>query len=142
MWVLTSTLLFSGRNIRANLTLLLKKNVKALAELASSEEKSDVPFTKITDGHGFKTHSLIHAESPWFKTQTGKQIEVAAGTVEVHDILISVVEMAKRFKARAGYIPEGFISGLKKDFPDGVPARLVDDFIREYEDGTNTVRLA
>lgn len=131
-----------GQGYKSEPDTLVEKNVKELAQLAASDGKSDVPFTKITDGHGFKTHSLIHAESPWFKTQTGKQIEVAAGTVEVHDILISVVEMAKRFKARAGYIPEGFIAGLKKDFPDGVPARLVDDFIREYEDGTNTVRLA
>ena len=62
--------------------------------------------------------------------------------MEIHDILISAVEMAKRFKARTGYIPEGFIAGLKKDFPDGVPSQLVDDLVREYEDGGNAAQLA
>ena len=106
--------------------------------------KTEVPFAKVTDGQGFKTHSLIHAEAnPFFKAKTGKQVEVAAGTVEVHDILITPVEMAKRFKARAGFIPDGFIAGLKKEFPDGVPAQLVDDLVREHTDGSgNAVKLA
>ena len=41
------------------------------------------------------THSLIHAVDPFATATTGKQIEVAAGTVEVHDIFISAVEAAK-----------------------------------------------
>lgn len=133
-----------GKEYKSQPDTLVEKNTKELAALALGGEKSDVPFAKVTDGQGFKTHSLIHTEAnPFFKTQTGKQVEVAAGTVEVHDILISPVEMAKRFKARAGFIPDGFIAGLKKEFPDGVPAQLVDDLVREYMDGSeSTVKLA
>lgn len=121
---------------------LIEKNTKALAEIAASDDKTEVPFAKVTDGQGFKTHSLIHTQAdPFFKTQTGKQVEVAAGTVEVHDILITPVEMAKRFKARAGFIPDGFIASLKKEFPDGVPSQLVDDLVTEYTADT-AVKLA
>ena len=42
-----------------------------------------------------KTHSVIHAVDAFATATTGKQIEVAAGTVEVHDIFISAVEAAK-----------------------------------------------
>lgn len=131
-----------GQEYKSQPDTVREKNAKALAALAASDGTAEVPFAKVTDGQGFKTHSLIHAENPWFKTQTGKQIEVAAGTVEVHDIFISAVEMAKRFKARAGYLPEGFIASIKKEFPDGVPAQLVDDLVAEYEGGMNAEKLA
>ena len=133
-----------GKEYKSQPDTLVEKNTKELAALVLGGEKSDVPFAKVTDGQGFKTHSLIRTEAnPFFKTQTGKQVEVAAGTVEVHDILITPVEMAKRFKARTGFIPDGFIAGLKKEFPDGVPAQLVDDLVREYTDGSeSTVKLA
>lgn len=132
-----------GREYKSQPDTLAEKNTKHLAELAAGDGKAENPFSKVTDGKGFKTHSLIRAEaSPFFRTQTGKQVEVAAGTVEVHDILITPVEMAKRFKARTGFIPEGFIAGLKKEFPEGVPSQLVDDLVSEYTDGSNAVRLA
>jgi len=131
-----------GRKYKSQPDTLIEKNTKALAEIAASDDKTDVPFAKVTDGQGFKTHSLIHTQAdPFFKTQTGKQVEVAAGTVEVHDILITPVEMAKRFKARAGFIPDGFIASLKKEFPDGVPSQLVDDLVTEYTADT-AVKLA
>ena len=132
-----------GREYKSQPDTLAEKNTKHLAELAAGDGKAETPFSKVTDGKGFKTHSLIRAEaSPFFRTQTGKQVEVATGTVEVHDILITPVEMAKRFKARTGFIPEGFIAGLKKEFPEGVPSQLVDDLVSEYTDGSNAVRLA
>ncbi len=133
-----------GKEYKSQPDTLAVKNAKELAEIAASNGKTEIPFAKVTDGQGFKTHSLIHAEAnPFFKAKTGKQVEVAAGTVEVHDILITPVEMAKRFKARAGFIPDGFIAGLKKEFPDGVPAQLVDDLVREHTDGSgNAVKLA
>lgn len=131
-----------GQEYKSQPDTLIEKNTKALAEIAASDDKTDVPFAKVTDGQGFKTHSLIHTQAdPFFKTQTGKQVEVAAGTVEVHDILITPVEMAKRFKARAGFIPDGFIASLKKEFPDGVPSQLVDDLVTEYTADT-AVKLA
>lgn len=131
-----------GQEYKSQPDTLIEKNTKALAEIAASDDKTDVPFAKVTGGQGFKTHSLIHTQAdPFFKTQTGKQVEVAAGTVEVHDILITPVEMAKRFKARAGFIPDGFIASLKKEFPDGVPSQLVDDLVTEYTADT-AVKLA
>lgn len=131
-----------GQGYKSQPDTLIEKNTKALAEIAASDDKTEVPFAKVTDGQGFKTHSLIHTQAdPFFKTQTGKQVEVAAGTVEVHDILITPVEMAKRFKARAGFIPDGFIASLKKEFPDGVPSQLVDDLVTEYTADT-AVKLA
>ncbi|WP_261789724.1 transposase [Treponema pectinovorum] len=131
-----------GKEYKSPADTLREKNTKSLAEIALAEEK-EVPFSKVTDGQGFKTHSLIQTQSsPWFKSQTGSQIELAAGTVEVHDINISAVEMAKRFKARAGFIPEGFIAGLKKEYPDGVPSRLVDELVAEYTGGSNAAKMA
>ena len=131
-----------GQEYKSQPDTLIEKNTKALAEIAASDDKTEVPFAKVTDGQGFKTHSLIHTQAdPFFKTQTGKQVEVAAGTVEVHDILITPVEMAKRFKARAGFIPDGFIASLKKEFPVGVPSQLVDDMVTEYTADT-AVKLA
>lgn len=131
-----------GQEYKSQPDTLIEKNTKALAEIAASDDRTEVPFAKVTDGQGFKTHSLIHTQAdPFFKTQTGKQVEVAAGTVEVHDILITPVEMAKRFKARAGFIPDGFIASLKKEFPDGVPSQLVDDLVTEYTADT-AVKLA
>lgn len=122
-----------GQEYKSEPDTLVEKNTKALAALAASDDRSDVPFKKVTDGQGFRTHSLIHTEAnPFFQTQTGKQVQVAAGTVEVHDIFISAVEMAKRFKARAGFIPDGFIARLKTEFPEGIPSRLVDDLVAEY----------
>lgn len=131
-----------GKEYKSLPDTLREKNTKALAQIAAADDKSAVPFAGITDGQGFKTHSLIrNEENPWLKTQTGKQVEIAAGTVEVHDILISTVEMAKRFKARAGYLPDGFISYLKKEYPDGVPAQMVDDLVAEY-DGVTAEKMA
>ena len=131
-----------GQEYKSQPDTLREKNTKTLAEISLADEK-EVPFSKVTDGQGFKTHSLIQTQAnSWFKNRTGRQVEVAAGTIEVHDINISAVEMAKRFKARTGFIPEGFIAGLKKEYPDGVPSRLVDDFVAEYTDGTNAAKMA
>lgn len=122
-----------GKEYKSQPDTLIERNTKELAAIAAGSGNAEVPFAKATDGKGFKTHSLIRPEAnPFIRTQTGKQVEVAAGTVEVHDILITPVEMAKRFKARAGFIPDGFIAALKKEFPDGVPSRLVDDLVSEY----------
>lgn len=131
-----------GKEYKSLPDTLREKNTKALTQIAAADDKSAVPFAGITDGQGFKTHSLIrNEENPWLKTQTGKQVEIAAGTVEVHDILISAVEMAKRFKARAGYLPDGFIAYLKKEYPDGVPAQMVDDLVAEH-DGMTAEKMA
>ena len=62
--------------------------------------------------------------------QTGMQVNVEA--VQVHDILISGVEAAKRIKARLGYVPDGFIARIKADYNNAVPSNLIDDLAAEY----------
>ena len=131
-----------GKEYKSLPDTLREKNTKALAAIAAADDTKDVPFAGVTGGKGFKTHSLIRTEeNPWLKTRTGKQVEVATNTVEVHDILISAVEMAKRFKARAGYLPDGFIAYLRKEYPDGVPAQIVDDLVAEYS-GMSAAKMA
>jgi hypothetical protein len=75
-------------------------------------------------------HSFINPKSPFLRAQSGEVIEVAE-TVHTHEILISATEMAKRIKPILGFVPEGFINRLKREYPQGVPARLLDDFVIE-----------
>ncbi|GHU44003.1 phage associated protein [Spirochaetia bacterium] len=78
-------------------------------------------------------HSFINPGSPFVKTQSGEVIEVAE-TVHTHEILISATEMAKRIKPILGFVPDGFINRLKKEYPQGVPARLLDDFVKQPDE--------
>ena len=131
-----------GKEYQSPPDTLRETNLKELASLALANAGDKTPFAKATGGEGFKTHSLIHAVDPFATATTGKQIEVAAGTVEVHDIFISAVEAAKRFKARAGYIPDGFIARIKTEYPEGLPSKLVDDLVLEYTGGADSAQLA
>jgi hypothetical protein len=74
-------------------------------------------------------HSFIQPASPFIRPITGTPIEVAE-RVHTHEILISAVEMAKRVKAILGYVPEGFVSRLKQEYPEGVPAQVIDDLVQ------------
>lgn len=122
-----------GKEYKSQSDTLVEKNVKQLTELAEPLQKDGVPFAKITNGYGFKAHSLIHAENPFAQTPTGRTIEVA--TVHTHEILISTAEAAKRVKARTEYLPDGFIAWLKTEYPDGVPASAVDALAYEILGG-------
>jgi hypothetical protein len=86
-------------------------------------------------------HSFIKPENPFMRNSEGTPIEVAE-TVHTHEIIISAVEAAKRVKARCGEVPEGFINTLREQYPEGVPTRAVDDFIKAHkpktEDTINT----
>jgi hypothetical protein len=62
--------------------------------------------------------------------------------VAAHDILISAIESAKRIKARLGYVPEGFVETMRKEYPDGVPASRIDDIAHEYETGDGFAALS
>ena len=75
-------------------------------------------------------HSFIKAESPFMRRTEGTAIEVAE-TVHTHEIVISPVEAAKRVRAELGSVPEGFIDETRGRYPDGVPVRFVNDFIKE-----------
>jgi hypothetical protein len=74
-------------------------------------------------------HSFITPENPFMRRSEGTPIAVAE-TVHTHEIIISAVEAAKRVKAECGGVPEGFINTLREQYPEGVPARAVDDFIK------------
>jgi hypothetical protein len=74
-------------------------------------------------------HSFIRPENPFMRQVAGTPVEVAE-TVHTHEIIISAVEAAKRYKAECGGVPEGFINSLREQYPEGVPAGIVDDLIK------------
>jgi len=112
-----------------------EKVSKGLDAIAGGEAKA-VPFASVTNGEGFKTHSLIQPESPFLRQRTGEQITVSTPDhVEVHDILISHFEFVRRVSARLGYTPDGLYDRMKKEYPDGVPSSQADITAHEYEAG-------
>jgi hypothetical protein len=127
-----------------------EQNSKELEKLAAGK----IPFASFNNGEGLKAHSYINADSPFIKQRTGEQIAVlqsdsplpdagnskSAMAVRTHEILISATEMAKRVRPELGYVPEGFIDRLQREYPEGVPANLVNDFIDEQK--TNIRKFA
>jgi hypothetical protein len=81
-------------------------------------------------------HSFINPENPFMQQQEGTPISVVE-TVPIHELLISAVEAAKRFKAQCGEVPEGFINTLREQYPQGVPTRIVDDLIHAHNAKTH-----
>jgi hypothetical protein len=75
-------------------------------------------------------HSFIKAENPFMRQSTGTPVDVAE-TVHTHEIIISAVEAAKRIRTECGEVPDGFINSLREQYPEGVPARVVDELIKE-----------
>jgi hypothetical protein len=137
-----------GEEYKAQKDTRREKNVKTLVKISGEGEKGVTPFASVTNGQGFKAHSLIHpAANPFVRQRTGASIEVAeaenklhdagisqtAETVRTHEILISATEMAKRIKPKLGYVPEGFIEWLKETYPEGTPSNLLDDLVNKYE---------
>jgi len=82
-------------------------------------------------------HSFIKPENPFFRQNEGTPVTVAE-TIHTHEIIISAVEAAKRVKAECGSVPEGFISELKQQYPEGVTTRIVDDLIKARKPKTET----
>jgi hypothetical protein len=74
-------------------------------------------------------HSFIDPENPFMKQAAGTPVEVAE-TVHTHEIIISAVEAAKRVNAECGEVPDGFINDVREQYPEGIPARVVDDVIK------------
>lgn len=122
-----------GTSYKAAKETQREATAKELAAIAAGDKEK--PFTKITDGKGFTAHSHINAASPFIRQTTGTQINVS--TVEIHDILISGVEAAKRVKARLGYVPDGFIARMQAEFNNAVPSSLIDDLAAEYTAGAD-----
>jgi hypothetical protein len=75
-------------------------------------------------------HSFINPKTPFMKQSVGEQIDIAQ-TVHTHEIIVSAVEAAKRYKAATGNLPEGFIDSLRGEYPEGVPSRVVDELIAD-----------
>jgi len=106
-----------------------ERNAKELAALAGEGGK-DAPFAGITGGAGFKTHSLIRPlESPFIRQTTGARIDLPEH-IRTHEIIVSVIEMAKRVRAAGIPLPEGFISEMRREYPEGVTTAFVDEFIK------------
>lgn len=78
-------------------------------------------------------HSFIQPKNPFLSQKEGEAISLAE-TVKVSEILISATEAAKRYKAETGIIPEGFISRLKNQYPDGVPTTAVNALVAEWKE--------
>jgi len=74
-------------------------------------------------------HSFITGESPFVRGATGSVIEIA-DAAHVHEVLISAAEAAMRHDA-AGLPTEGRWDYYSGAYPDGVPARAVDEAIEK-----------
>ena len=96
-------------------------------------------FASVTEGKGFKTHSLIKPENPFIRQTSGAQVTV--DSVQMHDILISGAEAAKRIKARLGYVPDGFLERMKAEYQNNVPSQAIDALAAEYEHGSQFAQL-
>jgi hypothetical protein len=117
-----------GEEYKAQKATRRERNAKKL-DLISGEGTKAVPFATVTNGVGFKAHSLIQPKcNPFVKQSTGEQIDIAQ-TVHTHEIIISAVEAAKRYKAADLALPEDFINDMRAEYPEGVPSRIVDELI-------------
>jgi hypothetical protein len=89
-----------------------------------------------------KAHSFINPVNPFARQRTGEQITVSTPDhIEVHDILISHFEAARQVKARNGWVDDGFISRMKKEYPEGVPSSLIDDIAHD-EAGADSAAIS
>jgi hypothetical protein len=121
-----------GDEFKARKDTRRERNAKGLDALCGEGAKA-VPFAGITEGSGFKTHSLIQPQaSPFIRQSTGSQIEVPE-TVHTHELIISAVEAAKRVNAECGEVPDGFINSIREQYPEGIPTRVVDDVIKSLK---------
>jgi len=124
-----------GEEYKAQKDTRRERNAKELAALSGEGTKA-VPFAAVTGGEGFKTHSLILPEgSPFVRQTTGIQIEVAE-TVHTHEIVISIVELAKRCRAEGIALEEGFIDTMREQYPEGVSTKFAGDFIKQRKPKT------
>ncbi|MGL4985977.1 MAG: transposase [Treponemataceae bacterium] len=110
------------------------------------EDNAAMIETKISGDDGdlkkLKAHSLIDATQPFITQRTGEQVKLTANTIAVTEVYISYVEACKKFKARAGILPEGFMVWLKKEYPQGVTLKIIDDLAFEYNAGTSVAKFA
>lgn len=114
------------------------KALEALAHGGAERTKDSRPFADANDGQGLVAHSFITTDGVEIKPvpKTGKKVEVTqADVVSAYDIRISAAEAVKRVKARSGWIPVGYLDGLKRDYPEGIPSALVDDLAAELQHG-------
>lgn len=143
-----------GKEFKSLPDTKVEKNVADLVALAAEGaetinaegevSKAAVPFSWANDGKGLAAHSFIKPHADIVPARkVGEQVSIGMpDVVAAHDILISAIESAKRIKARLGYVPEGFVETMRKEYPDGVPASRIDDIAREYETGDGFAALS
>ena len=116
-----------GKEYKRPPDTIIEKNAKILDEI--HPEKL-----------GLNAHSYIRPQVDIAPVQkVGQQVPIGlADVVQAEDIFISAIEMAKRIKARLGYVPEGFVMEVRRRYPNGVPASLTDDIAHEHEAAENS----
>jgi hypothetical protein len=129
-----------GREYKRPADTPIEKAGKELSRIAYGTiepEKGAVPFATANDGQGLAAHSFIGTDMDIKPARkTGRRVEITqAEVVSAYDIRISAAEAAKRVKARAGFLPEGFLERVKQDYPEGVPSGVVDDIAAELQHG-------
>jgi hypothetical protein len=122
------------------------KELTRLAYDTLEPKKGAVPFASANDGRGLAAHSFISTDGMDIKPtrKTGREVEITqAETVTAYDIRISATEAVKRIRARSGWLPEGYLDGLRKKYPEGVPSAIVDGLADELLHGaSDSVRFA
>ncbi|WP_020613115.1 DDE-type integrase/transposase/recombinase [Sediminispirochaeta bajacaliforniensis] len=122
---------------------VIGKEYKRLPE-TEIEQHAKILDEIAPEKQGFVAHSFIKPRTDIApKRKIGVQVPVGmADVVTSQDIYLSPIETAKRIKARLGYVPEGFVPAIKRDYPDGVPASLIDDIAHDYEEGGEDTALS
>jgi transposase InsO family protein len=111
------------------------KEYKSLPDTQREKDTKNLAAVAADLNGTLKAHSFLGQSMPLVPKHTGTQIEVA--TVAPHEILISCTEFAKRYLAQTGInkLPEGFLSKLKNEHPEGLPASAVAEWAQEYLHG-------
>ena len=110
-----------GESFKANKETYIEKAGKSLDEVIGVDK---VPFKYFNDGQGLKALSCIGKEDTNIipVPRTGNTINVHQAEV----LIITVIEAAKRLKARLGYWEPGYLQVLRDNFSSGVPESALD----------------
>lgn len=117
-----------GKEYKGKKLTIREKIVDELENIAATVDT--IPFASITEGKGFKAHSAIKPENAFITQRKGSVVSIQS--VQITELYISYVEAVKKFKARCGIVPDGFLAWLKKEYPQGVSLTNIDDLAHEY----------
>ena len=108
------------------------KNYKRPKDTVREKRRKELETPEAAQAVMGAAHSFIQPKNAFLSQREGEAISVAE-TVKVSEIIISATEAAKRYRAETGEIPEGFITQLKSQFPDGVPTTYVNELVAEWK---------